>query len=133
VVLLLILTSCKRPISMSEADWELAQLGMSRKEYDMDMQRNTVYRDYIYNILYIGMSEPDFVRLFTKKDNEIQTNRPFIADHRKNQYIISILTGSFDDRSRLTFEDSKLVKYEEYGRGSNPLGYSNKNHMLQKQ
>ena len=88
---------------------------------------------YFYNILYVGMPEEEFVKLFTKNIDWTDTERPYIKKHYKNYYIVSGLNTSYVPDCRIVFQNGFLVKYESFGWGKVPLldsGYTDYTYLL---
>ncbi len=78
---------------------------------------------YINNVLYIGMPESDFVNLFTKREEQEGSLRPYIIKHKDNVYYIwepeyyflkKKLGSTWSNwgRSRISFDKGRLIKYE---------------------
>lgn len=88
---------------------------------------------YFYNVLYVGMSEEDFVKLFTKNSDWSDPDRPYIKKHYDNYYIASGLNTSYVPDCRIVFRNGFLFKYESFGWGKIPLldsGYTDYTYLL---
>lgn len=77
-----------------------------------DRKREVWYEKYIEDVLFIGMFEEEFARLFAKNENWNDSQRPYITDHKKNIYFVIGLKG---EKYRITFENGLLAKFEIFG------------------
>ena len=109
IFMLLILTSCT---SFNEH---------ITKEANDSMYEDNWLVKYIDNVLYVGMSEEEFVKLFTRTSDWTDANRPYIKKHVKNYYIVSGLNTSYVGDCRITFSNGLLVKYDRFGWGKIPI------------
>lgn len=103
------------------------------KETEDYMYEDTWLEKYIRNVLYVGMPEEEFVKLFTKTSDWTDPKRPYIKKHVKNYYIVSGLNTSYVGDCRITFSNGLLVKYERFGWGKIPIidsGYTDLTDLL---
>lgn len=105
---------------------------------------NPVSQKYIYDVIYIGMPQDDFEKIFIRKEEFEGTMKPYIV--KKNNDVYYLYEPGFDfmkkklrsnlantGKSRIKFEDSRLVKYEVQYWGKPPfvyLVYSDATHNL---
>ncbi len=122
-----VMSSCASTEGWTETDWELARRGISPTEYATAMKRTRV-QQYIEGVLYVGMPEEEFVRLFTKASST-DPDQPYIIEHKDNQYIL-LEFPSASEKARVTFRNGTLVKLERYGTGSYPWGYADRTYLL---
>lgn len=84
-----------------------------------------ISKKYLYDVLYVGMPEEEFVSKFTKDLSYEGTARPYIYKKIKNIYYITFpKLPSLRDISlihRITFKDQKLIKYEYRYIGAPPF------------
>jgi hypothetical protein len=92
------------------------------KQYQQGKREDDWWEKYIRNPLYIGMPEDEFVTLFAKRESNSDIERPYILNKKGNAYIVIGFGGK--EKYRFTFVDGLLSKYEQFGLGQNPFGYS---------
>ncbi len=109
---------------------ELLRRGTSPKEYRNQVEQGQLREHYLYSILYLGMPEEEFVRRFTKAPKRPNPHRPYIIQRDGQRYILLVTPAYDNDRARVTFQNGALVKFEEYGEGTNPWGYSDSAFLL---
>jgi hypothetical protein len=122
--------SCASTENWTETDWKLAQLGISPEEHASQVKQGQLRQRYLYDVLYVGMPEEQFLKLFTKTSAWTDPDRPYIAQRQDHTYILLATPRYDNDRARVTFKDGDLVKCEEYGQGDNPWGYSDSTFLL---
>ena len=79
---------------------------------------------YIYNVIYVGMPEKEFVKLFTWSEEFEATLRPYILNHKRNIYYLLEPHIKFmkkelsrsnignTGKTRVKFENGFLIEYE---------------------
>lgn len=67
-------------------------------------------KKYIKDVLYVGMPEDEFVRLFTKDESWGDAEKPYIINHKDNEYII---VGRKEIRYKVTFKNGLLAKLKQ--------------------
>ena len=83
-----------------------------------------IWKKYIQNVIYVGMPEKDFVKLFTNHHEFQRSLRPYIVEYKNNTYYIYQPEYDFLKRelkqtniantgkSRIKFDKGRLAKYE---------------------
>ena len=61
--LLISFVGCQDASNWTPLDWELAKSGVSREQYEKDMEKSRAWR-YTENVLYVGIPEEKFQELF---------------------------------------------------------------------
>lgn len=84
----------------------------AKKSMEEDKKWNAWIEKYIENVLYVGMPEDEFVRLFTKYESWVDQERPYIISRKNNRYTF---LGINDNKFRVTFKNQLLDKLEHYG------------------
>lgn len=112
---MLILLACS---SMSCAAWGEFSPERIDKMHEEDKKWSNWFEKYIKSVLYLGMPEYEFVRLFTKDKSWIDSQRPYIIKHRGSNYIVLALNGV---KHRVLFTDGKLYKFETLGYEKIPI------------
>ena len=121
----LILSSC-----LSFADYERYQMNEIDRGYNRQKSEDEWWTKYIRNVLYIGMLEDEFLEAFKKHEESIDLDRPYISSVKNHRYIVLGLGGK--EKYRVTFDNGRLSKYEQFGLGQNPFGYSDSTFLLKK-
>lgn len=88
------------------------------KLHEADTKRNLWFEKYIESILFVGMPEDEFVKLFTKNDSWNDPQKPYIIKHNTSSYIVLCPDGV---KHRITFVDAKLDKFETLGYEKIPI------------
>lgn len=89
------------------------------KEYQKSyLGEHPLCRKYLYDVLYVGMPEEEFISKFTKNATYEGTARPYIFKETKNVYYITFpnlpyLRDDINLISRITFKDRLLIKMED--------------------
>ena len=123
------ISSCKYTEGWTETDWKLAAMGISPQDRAIDDRKDRLWRGYTFNVLYVGMPEEEFVRLFSNQAGSGE--RPYTIEQSNHRYVfLEFPALSKTDKARVTFENGRLVKYERFGLGTNPWGYSNSTVLL---
>jgi hypothetical protein len=84
----------------------------AKKSIEEDRKWSTWVEKYIENVLYVGMPESEFVKLFTKDESWTDHEKPYIISHKDNRYVF---LGINKNKFRATFKNSSLEKLEHYG------------------
>ena len=116
------LCSCADTRGWSQSDWELAAMGVSPQKYAHDVARGQAHRR-MEQMLYLGMPEEEFVQTFGNTALQTDANRPYILEQHDHRYVVVELP-LLKEKARVTFDNGMLVKFERYGMGTNPWGYS---------
>ena len=106
---------------------------VNSKEHAIAEETNRLFNKYIIGILYLGMPEKDFVKEFSYPRNN-EPDYPYITETAQHQYVL-LEFPRYDkkQKGRLTFKNQKLVKYERYGLGNYPWGYTDCTMYLRQQ
>ncbi|MFH1231475.1 MAG: hypothetical protein V1709_08285 [Planctomycetota bacterium] len=75
--------------------------------HEEDKRWSDWIKRYIKDVLYVGMSEDEFVGLFTRDASWIDSERPYIISHKGNEYIF---VGRKKIRYKVTFKDGILAR-----------------------
>ena len=75
---------------------------------------------YIDNDVHYKMPEEEFIKMFTKKEDWQDKNKPYIIKHKKNYYVLKEPDVYFfgitqGGKIKVTFENRKLVKLVSSG------------------
>ncbi|MFH1232066.1 MAG: hypothetical protein V1709_11295 [Planctomycetota bacterium] len=84
----------------------------AKKSMEEDRKWRAWLKKYIKDVLYVGMSENEFVKLFTKDESWTDSESPYIISQNKNRYVFM---GLNKNKFRVTFKNGLLEKLEEYG------------------
>lgn len=98
------------------------------RQFQQTKKEDEWWEKYIRHPVYVGMTETEFVNLFERKEANGDTDRPHIINKKGNSYIVVGLDGK--EKYRFTFADGLLLKYEQFGLGQNPFGYSDSSFLL---
>ena len=130
IVLGLIAVGCSPQFTKgwTDTDWRLAAMGISPIDRAKSDEQSRLWRVYVYDVLYVGMPEEEFVRLFTRSGSAF--DHPYIVAQSDHQYVFLEYPSQEHDKARVTFQGGRLIKYERYGLGTNPWGYSNATALL---
>ena len=124
------LSSCASTEGWTKGDWELARLGISPEQHKLDNKASQVWKMHIRDAVYVGMPEEGFVERFTKTAAWTDPERPYIIHQSDHRYVILQAPAYGKNKGRFTFRDGILVKYEQFGLGENPFGYSDCTFLL---
>jgi len=113
--LMLIILGCS---SISCAAWGEFSPERIDKMHEEDKKWSNWFEKYIKSVLYVGMPEDEFVRLFTKDKSWIDSQRPYIIKHKGSEYIVLALNRV---KHRVSFTDGKLDKFETLGYEKIPI------------
>jgi hypothetical protein len=111
------LTSCT---TLEKLDKALTQRAINQMEQQKEENRkwNVWFNKYIKSVLYIGMPEDEFIRLFTKNSSWNEPERPYIIRYKDSSYII---IGPSGTKHRITFLNGTLYKFETLGYEKIPI------------
>lgn len=112
---MLILIACS---SISCAAWGEFSPERIDKMHEEDKKWSNWFEKYIKSVLYVGMPEDEFVRLFTKDKSWVDSQRPYIIKHKGSEYIVLALNGV---KHRVSFTDGKLDQFETLGYEKIPI------------
>lgn len=85
--------------------------GRLDKIHEEDKRWTDWINKYLKGVLYVGMPVDEFVRIFTKDNSWIDSEKPYIISHKDNIYII---VGRKEMKYRVTFKDGLLEKLEQH-------------------
>lgn len=132
---LTLMSSCASTQNWSETDRKLARLGISRADLETSDKIDEVWQKNVQEVLYIGMPEEIFLQSFTRSGSRDNVNQPYIleTDSSRHRYVMTEIPTYGDKyKGRVTFVNGMLVKYEQFGRGENPWGYTDCTFLLQR-
>jgi hypothetical protein len=133
-ILLLIMTglsfgSCADTSNWTEFDWKLASMGISPEEYANSFKKEKLSKNYIENVLYVGMPEEIFLQKF-KMPNAQDSDQPYVVRQEDHTYTILIFPRLGDEKAKITFHGGRLAKYELRSWKDNPFGYVDRTYLL---
>jgi len=102
----------------------------SEREREIGDRIDEIWERFIHEVLYVGMPEEEFVQLFTKSSSWKDPDRPYIIEREEHRYIFLQAPRYGKDQGRVTFVNGALSKYEQFGLGQNPFGYTDCTFLL---
>ena len=129
LIIVAVTTLCSCATGDPNSRWNRPLGKRPPETWAIDNQKEQLWNRYVYDLLYIGMPEEEFVDMFSPPHKE---DHPYIAERVDSPYVFIEFPRYDDpkDRARVTFWEGKLVRYERFGRGSNPWGYSDNTALL---
>jgi len=100
----------------------------SPTERAVDDEKDRLWR-VTHGVLYVGMPEDEFVQRFSPSATQA-VDRPYIIQRSGHRYVFLEFPRYGKDKARVTFEQGRLVKYERFGLGENPWGYTDCTFLL---
>ncbi len=122
------LCGCQDTSNWTALDWDLAEKGRTRQEYEVALKKGALQRT-MEHTLYVGMLEDEFVRVIPTKEKQTNLDGPYLLEHNGNRYVFMEFPQQ-NEKARVTFENGKLSKFERYGTGTNPWGYADQTIIL---
>ena len=117
----LVFINCCFDCMASSMEWPQYTNTMTDEELVREYEKsflglNPIKKKYIYDVLYVGMPEEEFVKKFTKDSSYEETARPCIFKKEGNAYYVTFpnypyLKGKYMMR-RITFKNGNLTKCE---------------------
>ena len=104
----------------------------SEREREISDKIDEVWQRNVREVLYVGMPEEEFLKQFTKSNTWNDPDRPYIIQQSGHTYVFLQAPRYGQDKGRVTFVTGALVKYEQFGLGENPFGYTDCTFLLQR-